>query len=114
MIVKLTSRGVAITSELRDYVERRTSFSLGRFAGRIRRIVIRLSDANGPKGGVDQCCDVLVDAGLRQELFIREQQPNIYSAVALAVARAESQMKRRLSIENQVHRPIMLRPSFSE
>ena len=97
MKLTLTSRGIELSTELKDHVKRRIYFSLGRLAGQIKTLSVRLSDANGPRGGVDKCCDIRVDVGLRRAVIIHEQQENIYAAVAFAVERAERAVLRQLS-----------------
>jgi len=89
---------VELTDELKRHIERRVHFGFGRFATRIRSLTIRLKDSNGPRGGVDQCCDVEVDVGLPQPVVVRERQASMFSAVALAVERAGQAVRRRLVI----------------
>lgn len=98
MKVRLTARGVVRSGELRDYVRRRVQFSLGRFAGKIKSVSIRLAFGNGPRGGVNQCCDIRVDAAFRQKVIVRERQATIPAAVDLAVERAERSIRRRLDL----------------
>jgi hypothetical protein len=45
---------------LREETERRLRFALGRFEHRIGRIEARFTDLNGPRGGVDQGCQLVV------------------------------------------------------
>ncbi len=47
-------------SLMKEYAQTRLSFSLGRFSGRIASVDIRLHDENGPRGGVDHNCAILV------------------------------------------------------
>ena len=101
MKMRLTARGVHLSSELKDFVERRIYFSMGRLAGRIKSLTVRLGDTNGPRGGVDKCCDIRIDAGLRQQVIVREQQATIHAAVALAVDRAERSVQRQLRLARQ-------------
>ena len=96
MKVRLTSRGMEVSADLDEYVRRRAHFSLGRFTGKIRSLSIRLADANGPRGGVDKCCDIRVDTGLGQEVIVRERQASIDAAVAFAIERAERAVQRQL------------------
>ena len=60
MRLTIVSRDVAINDVMRDVLERRTHFTLGRFGGAIRSVRIGLHDENGPRGGIDKCCRVLV------------------------------------------------------
>lgn len=98
MKLRLATRGIELSSDLHDYVRRRAHFSLGRFAGEIRSLSIRLVDVNGPRGGIDKLCDIRVDVGLRQPVIVRERQANIHAAVAFAVERAERAVQRQLRL----------------
>jgi len=100
MKLRLVTRGIEPTADLVDYVRRRVHFALGRFAGKIRSVTIRLVDVNGPRGGIDKCCNIRVNVGLRQEVVVRERQPNIHAAVAFAVERADRAVQRQLQSDN--------------
>jgi hypothetical protein len=98
MKLHLAAHGIELSADLHDYVKRRAHFSLGRFAGRIRSLSIRLADINGPRGAIDKLCDIRVDVGLRQPVMIRERQASIHAAVAFAVERAERAVQRQLRL----------------
>jgi putative sigma-54 modulation protein len=98
MKVRLTAQGIELSAELRDYVTRRIHFGLGRFVGRIKSLTVRLTDINGPRGGIDKSCHIRVDAGLSQRVIVRERQETIHAAVALAMERVERAVERQLSL----------------
>ena len=60
MIWALKDKGVIRPKDLPDHIERRLRFALSRFAVRIEKIVVFLEDHDGPKGGIDKVCRVLV------------------------------------------------------
>jgi putative sigma-54 modulation protein len=62
MIWALKDNGVSRPKNLPDHIERRLRFALSRFAIRIEKVVVFLHDHNGPKGGIDKVCRVLVKA----------------------------------------------------
>lgn len=45
---------------LPEHIDRRLRFALSRFGDRIERVVVFLKDHNGPKGGIDKVCRILV------------------------------------------------------
>jgi hypothetical protein len=96
MELRLTAHGIELSDELRRFIERRARFGVGRLAARVRSMAIRLKDVNGPRGGVDQMCDVEVDLGLAKPVIIRERRANVFSAVAFAMDRAGRAARRRL------------------
>jgi ribosome-associated translation inhibitor RaiA len=100
MKMRLVARGIELTADLEEFVKRRIHFALGRFAGRIKSVSVRLADMNGPRGGVDKRCDIRVDVGLRKEVIVCEQHDNIHEAVAFAVQRADRAVQRQLESAN--------------
>ena len=99
MRLQVTSHRIDLTADLKDFVARRIHFALGRFAGRIKALSVRLDDVNGPREGVDKCCAIRVNAGHGGTLIVRERRESIYAAVACAVERAERAVQRQLSLE---------------
>ena len=47
-----------LTEALQSYIKRRLHFSLGRFGRRVGRVKARITDVNGPRGGVGKSCHV--------------------------------------------------------
>ena len=52
--------GVEIDDDEQAYVRRKLGIKLGKFATSIERISVRVTDMNGPRGGVDQVCNIKV------------------------------------------------------
>lgn len=98
MKLRLAARGIEVSRELRDFIERRAHFGLRRFARRIKSLTVRLTDLNGPRGGVDQCCDIRVDVGLGQDVIVSERRSSIYAAVTVATERASRALGRQLEL----------------
>ena len=59
MHVDVKTNAVEIAGELQHRIDRRLRFALARFGDRISRVVVYLSDLNGPKGGIDKSVRVL-------------------------------------------------------
>ena len=60
MLWDLHASGVEIEQGLREHIERRLTFALARFGSRVLRTVVYLTDNNGPKGGIDKSCLIVV------------------------------------------------------
>ena len=62
MTIRLNIQGrkVFLSRKLRQHVERRVRRAIHRFESRIRLISVVLADVNGPKGGNDKVCRVIV------------------------------------------------------
>jgi len=57
---KLHSNGLALDPSIKDHLDRRLSFALARFGERVSNADVYLSDINGPKGGIDKSCQIVV------------------------------------------------------
>ena len=74
-----------LTEALQSYIERRLHFSLGRFGQRVRRVRVRITDVNGPRGGVDKSCHIsaaLLPSG--RTLLQQAADANLYAAIGRA------------------------------
>lgn len=93
--------GVEVEEQDRDNIARKLGMKLGKFASSIERITVRLFDANGPKGGRDQICQVKVVLSGLPSIVIEERDSALQNAIdramkATAVAVRRSVQRRRL------------------
>ena len=81
---------------LRTYAERRLAFALRRFENRARRIVVRLGDINGPRGGVDSRCSITLK--LRDGGHIETEGVTAwpFASITLAATRLTETLRREL------------------
>jgi putative sigma-54 modulation protein len=79
---------------LREYAGHRLSFTLRRFAHRIRRVNLRLVDVNGPRGGVDSRCSIVAELTDRGHLFVDAIAAWPFAAITTAARRLNEAMRR--------------------
>ncbi|AEI68288.1 HPF/RaiA family ribosome-associated protein [Corallococcus macrosporus] len=94
MRVEIRARNIPLTETLRTYTERRVRFALDRLSDRVRDVVVRLEDANGPKGGVDQVCRVALRLEHGRELAIESSDTNLLAAIDRTLERASNAVTR--------------------
>jgi putative sigma-54 modulation protein len=88
--VDIEIRGVnyELADGLEQYIGRRLSLVLGRFAGRIGRVTVRFSDVNGPRGGVDKLCHVMISLVPRGVVRVEGSGDDPFALVANTAKRA--------------------------
>lgn len=94
MQLALVAHGIEDRTRLADLAARRADHALGRFADRIGRVVLRLRDVNGPKGGISRqvLAEVhLVGGGL---VVVRDMSDRWEAAISLALERAGGSLRR--------------------
>lgn len=97
MQIDIQARHFMLTHALRGHVERRLGFALSTRYDRIRRIQVRLSDLNGPRGGNDKCCHVRIVLPGQADVVIEEIQADLYAAIDRAADRAGRVVARKLA-----------------
>lgn len=103
MKTEIKSHRTSLSAEDRDWIERRIHFGFDRFAPRIRCLTLQLTDLNGPKGGIDQLCDVRISMLSANSIFASAKAASLHEATRMALDRAERSLsrslKRRLGIK---------------
>lgn len=104
MQLDIQARGFGLTPALRQHCERRLRFALGAGASRLSAITVRLSDENGPKGGVDKRCTIRAILPGVAPVFIAQDETDVYTAIDRAADRAARTLSRQLKRARGVRR----------
>ena len=96
MEVQILDRNVGITSGQRENIDRCLQFAFDRFDSHVRSIDITLTDVNGPRGGEDVQCRMMI--GLLQEraIVVEGKGVSVEAIVAETADRAVIAVSRRL------------------
>jgi putative sigma-54 modulation protein len=96
MKIDIETSNFPLTEALHSYAERRLRSAVTRCGERIRKVAMRLSDVNGPRGGADKRCRLqAVLAGL-PDVVIEDTQADLYVAIDRATGRARRSLVRRI------------------
>ena len=92
----IQARGFRLTDALRTRTEHRVREALASAADRLGQVVVRLSDNNGPRGGVDKRCMIRAELPGARVVVIEQHDADLYAAIDRATDRAGSTITRRL------------------
>lgn len=93
----IQARGFELTPALRQHAERRLRFALARAEESVRKVSVRLSDVNGPRGGQDKQCHLRVALNHLSDVLIEDIEADLYAAIDRAADRAGRTVARRLA-----------------
>jgi putative sigma-54 modulation protein len=96
MKLEMRTRGIPLTQQLKDHIEKRFRLALARFDGRLRRVHVLVEDVNGPRGGEDIQCRIRAELPHTKDLVINEVHSDPFAAVARASTRISRVLSRRL------------------
>jgi hypothetical protein len=86
-----------VTHGLDNHIRRRMQAALGQHGSRIDRVLVSLEDTNGPRGGVDQLCRLIVHLKPRGEVMLHEKGADPYAVVTSVATRAKQVMGRKIA-----------------
>ena len=97
MQIDIQARHFTLTNALRSHTEHRIRLALTCCDDHIQRVMVRLSDINGPRGGVDKHCHIqIVLAGL-PDIVIEDTEADMYVAINRASDRAGRTLVRKIN-----------------
>lgn len=94
------------TAEVADRTIDRVRAALERYGQFIREASIRLTDENGPRGGVDQSCVVRVALRGAPDVTVRERGDQPLAAVSAAMKRVRRAVSERINARARVGRRV--------
>ena len=97
MQIDIQARNFSLTDALRSHAERRLRLALTCCDDHIQRVVMRLSDINGPRGGADKRCHLQVVLAGLPDVVIEDTEADLYVAIDRATDRGGRTVGRRLA-----------------
>ncbi len=98
MDITLTTRHLDRSAALLDLVRRRAAYALGRFADAVRSVEVRLTDSNGPRGGVDVDCLLMAHLVPSGRLVVAGRASSAEAGVCRGLDRLAHSLRRHLDI----------------
>ena len=80
---------------LEGYIQKRLKFALDRVSGVVRGIELRLIDTNGPRGGLDKQCSVLVGLKAGDPIHLETKEGDAYQAIDSIAHKLKQALSRR-------------------
>ncbi len=110
MQIDIQARQFSLTDALHSYAKRRLLSALTCCDDFIQRVVMRLSDINGPRGGTDKHCHLQVVLRGLPDVVIEDTETDMYLAIDRATDRAGRTVVRKIdrhqTLRKQGHSPV--------
>lgn len=90
------SNDFALTDAMDNFIKQQAGKSMKVCADQVERLVIRLKDINGSKGGQDKECCVEVKLANYAPIVVSKRSANAYSGIREALGRASRTTLRKL------------------
>lgn len=107
MNIRIHARGFYLTEGLQMHAIRRIRFALEWARHDVRIVDVRLSDLNGPRGGIDKVCQIRIPLAGQPLIVVEDVDADLYAAIDRAAGRCERTLARRMG-RHREHREIRL------
>jgi len=107
MQIDIQARHFSLTEAIGEHVQRRMAVALRSHYDHVKRVFVRLSDINGPRGGRDKRCHIQVSLPGQEDIVIEDTQSNLY----VAIDRAAERVKRTITRKTSRRRTRAMRPT---
>ena len=87
--VDVRAIGVELTESDNTYIRRKLDMKLSKFATSIQQISVRVTDLNGPRGGVDQVCSIKVALSGLPSVVVNRRHASVQAAIDAALHATE-------------------------
>ena len=101
MRTNIKALGFPLTEALLQHTERQLHFALSRSTTRIKSVIVRLGDLNGPRGGEDKFCRIQVHTEHGQSVIVEGTGADIYVVVNRVAERTGRNVIKRLSRQHE-------------
>jgi ribosome-associated translation inhibitor RaiA len=106
MRISILDRQNELSRNLRENVERRLVFALSRFSSRIERVSVSFDDTNGPRGGLDKSCTIVVQLRKLGTVRVNHVDTQIGVGLSHAVDRIRRAVARTIDRGRQQRRRV--------
>jgi ribosome-associated translation inhibitor RaiA len=89
--------GVELDDEDRALIRQKLGAKLGKFAPSIERVSVRMTDANGPRGGVDHVCTVKVVLSGLPSVVVERRDASPHVVIDRALRATEQAVRRSVT-----------------
>jgi putative sigma-54 modulation protein len=95
--IELRGSNLPISEALREHLTRKLDFVLRRLGEHVDRIIVRIVDINGPKGGLDKRCRIIARLSPAGIVVVEATDADSYVAVSHAATRMEERIARAVT-----------------
>ncbi len=84
-----------------DRAQSRSFSMLSKFGDHIKSIDLTVEDVNGPRGGIDKLCRVMIKLRRKADVVITSQDQKLSRAIAAAIERGSRSVARQIERRDQ-------------
>ena len=114
MEITITDLNVNLSSEGIQRIRQKTRRMFNKIYEQVQTIEVTLDDINGPKGGKDKHCRIVILTKGMPDIVISDNQTSVMTAVNIALSRARLTLLRKIKRRQKNLTSLKAKPSEVE
>lgn len=108
MRIQIQAKGLPALREAREHAQTKLQAALGRFAHGVDTVRIHLADVNGPRGGADKLCRIVIRMKQHTQVVIEELGQDMLQVIDRVADRVHQNVSRQLGRQHRILRPVLV------
>lgn len=113
MELTITDLNVGLSNENLTRIRQKTRRMFSKICDNVMAINVTIDDINGPKGGKDKNCRVIIHTKGMPDVVITDNQKSVMSAVNISLSRARMTLLRKVK-RKQKNTPVWIEKPIDE
>jgi ribosome-associated translation inhibitor RaiA len=97
MELEIRRHKVRLDESMEEHIRRRVDFALGQFDSKINEVLVHVEDVNGPRGGIDKQCRILVSLRGGKTVKVEDLDSDLVPVIDRALDRAGHTVSKELA-----------------
>lgn len=113
MELVITDLNTGLSNENLSRIRQKIRRMFSKFCNSIKVIKVTIDDINGPKGGKDKNCRIIIHTKGMPDIVITDNQTSVISAVNISLSRARVTLLRKVK-RKQKNTPVWIEKPIAE
>ena len=96
MEIRLNDKRALVAANAVDRTNSKVNSAFAKFGYKVQRVDLYVDDVNGPKGGIDKECRVVVKLKKMEDVFVTAKDESLSKAISQAIKRAARTVARQI------------------
>ena len=100
MQIEIQALSFSLTKSIREHIEQRVNSALSSLDEDINHIIVKLSNVDSHRVGIDKRCQIQVILSNQEDIVIEDVEWNLYFAINRAADRARRKLTRKFALQS--------------
>ena len=113
MLIDIQAQHISLSPAAKMKIRDKLESTFSRFENHVNSVIFTVSDTNGPKGGLDKSCCLIVKLDKTKDIIITGKYENTFQCLERSCERAKKNLSKQLDKLHNSGRRVVMQESAS-